>query len=135
MHKLFSCSSHFPRGLVSDAGKYILLESALCGLIRTAQTSCKTKLAHVTPQQGPHTAMRIYWPTLLYGFLLNSQEKGVKIIAVGVGVNIKVEELKTIAMGKDENVIKVHDFDKLFYQLQDIIDSSCQSKCKWHFKG
>lgn len=79
--------------------------------------------------------MRIYWPTLLHGFLLNSQEKGVKIIAVGVGDNIKVEELKTIAMGKDENVIKVHDFDKLFYQLQDIIDSSCQSKCKWHFKG
>lgn len=56
------------------------------------------------------------------------KEKGVKIIAVGVGENIKVEELKTIAMGKDENVIKVHDFDKLFYQLQDIIDSSCQSK-------
>ncbi|PFX13743.1 coadhesin-like isoform X2 [Stylophora pistillata] len=56
------------------------------------------------------------------------KEKGVKIIAVGVGNNIKHEELKTIAMGFDENVIQCKDFEKLFDQLQEIIDSSCESK-------
>ena len=52
------------------------------------------------------------------------------MIAVGVGNNIRHDELKRIAMGKDENVFQVSDFVKLPEKLQDIINSSCQDKCK-----
>ena len=55
-----------------------------------------------------------------------TQEKGVKVIAVGVGNRIKKEELKKIAMGKEENVLQLSDFDKLSKELlQPIIDMSC----------
>ncbi|XP_020622801.1 coadhesin-like isoform X3 [Orbicella faveolata] len=52
--------------------------------------------------------------------------KGVKIIAVGVGKRIFKEELKKIALGKEENVFQISDFDKLSKELlQPIIDMSC----------
>jgi len=60
--------------------------------------------------------------------LVPLQRKGVKVIAVGVGDNILKDELKRIAMGKEENVIQVSDFDSLFFELQKIINSSCQEK-------
>ena len=54
------------------------------------------------------------------------QAKGVKVIAVGVGNRINKVELKKIAMGKEENVFQVSDFDKLSKELlQPIIDTSC----------
>ena len=53
-----------------------------------------------------------------------------KVIAVGVGNNIMKEELTKIAMGKEENVFQVSDFNNLFDELQAIIDSSCQMQCK-----
>ena len=56
------------------------------------------------------------------------QQKGVKVIAVGVGRNIKKNELIRIAMGKPENVIQVFDFHSLFNKTQEIINSSCLDK-------
>lgn len=56
----------------------------------------------------------------------STQEKGVKVIAVGVGNKILKDELIKIAMDKEENVFQVSDFDKLSQELlQPIIDSSC----------
>ena len=62
----------------------------------------------------------------------STQAKGVKVIAVGVGNRINKEELKKIAMGKEENVFQVSDFDKLSRELlQPIIDTSCTTaKCE-----
>ena len=56
------------------------------------------------------------------------QQKGVKVIAVGVGSNIKENELIRIAMGKQGNVIRVIDFHSLFNKTQEIINSSCLDK-------
>lgn len=56
------------------------------------------------------------------------QQKGVKVIAVGVGRNIKKNELIRIAMGKPENVIQVIDFHSLSNKTQEIINSSCLDK-------
>ena len=56
------------------------------------------------------------------------QQKSVKVIAVGVGRNIKKNELIRIAMGKPENVIRVIDFHSLFNKTQEIINSSCLDK-------
>lgn len=56
------------------------------------------------------------------------QQKGVKVIAVGVGRNIKKNELIRIAMEKPENVIQVIDFHSLFNKTQEIINSSCLDK-------
>ena len=58
--------------------------------------------------------------------LFSTQDKGVKVIAVGVGNKIRKEELVKIAMDKEENVLRVTDFQNLFDKLQTIIDSSCQ---------
>ena len=52
------------------------------------------------------------------------------MIAVGVGGNIKRDELIKIAMDKEENVLQVTDFKNLFDELQAIIDSSCEMQCK-----
>ena len=62
----------------------------------------------------------------------STQTKGVKVIAVGVGKRIKREELKKIAIGKEENVFQVSDFGKLTKELlQPIIDTSCTTaKCE-----
>jgi len=62
----------------------------------------------------------------------STQAKGVKIIAVGVGKRIFKEELKKIALGKEENVFQISDFDKLSKELlQPIIDMSCPAgHCK-----
>jgi len=54
------------------------------------------------------------------------RDKGVKVIAVGVGNKIYKDELIKIALGKEENVFQVSDFDKLSKELlQPIIDMSC----------
>ncbi|XP_078375577.1 coadhesin-like isoform X1 [Oculina patagonica] len=58
------------------------------------------------------------------------RDKGVKVIAVGVGDKIMKEELTKIAMGKEENVLQVTDFKNLFDELQVIINSSCKQQCK-----
>ena len=69
------------------------------------------------------------WVALTIAEFSSLQEKGVNVIAVGVGNKIFKGELIKIALGKEENVFQVSDFDKLSKDLlQPIIDMSCSTK-------
>ena len=55
------------------------------------------------------------------------QEKGVLVIAIGVGRSVDKAELTQIADGKEENVIQVMNFSKLVSKIQDILKIYCAS--------
>ena len=59
-------------------------------------------------------------------FLLISQGKKVKMIAVGVGSGIDYNELNEIANGKAANVIHVDKFEGLFVRLNNVLRASCE---------
>ena len=54
--------------------------------------------------------------------LLLLQEKGVSLVAIGVGKKVLKDELKKIA---GENVLMVSDFDKLLGRLKEIETVIC----------
>ena len=58
---------------------------------------------------------------------LKFKDKGVNIIAVGIGRGIKEEELKLIA-GDRGSTVQVSDFNALASKLEDILAEVC-SKC------
>ena len=55
------------------------------------------------------------------------QEKGVLVIAIGVGRSVDKAELTQIADGKEENVIQVMNFSKLVSKIQDVLKIYCAS--------
>ena len=59
-----------------------------------------------------------------YLFFL-SKEKNVKIISVGVGLDVLQSELVEIANGKAENVFTVDNYDGLVGAMEKILNSSC----------
>ena len=51
-----------------------------------------------------------------------------KIIAIGVGRHVNNNELKAIAMGKQENTFHVSNFSDLHTKINVILAKSCQKK-------
>ena len=58
----------------------------------------------------------------------SKQDKGVKVIAIGVGLSVDNEELKKIANLKPENVVHVENFGKLVSKIKDILKLSCKKR-------
>ena len=53
-----------------------------------------------------------------------------KIIAIGVGRHVDNNELKAIAMGKQENTLHVNSFSDLHNKINVILAKSCQNKVR-----
>ena len=58
--------------------------------------------------------------------LFSLQTKGVQVLAVGVGAGADESELKTIAMGNSENVLKMGSFGQLARSLRTVTKNLCQ---------
>ena len=73
--------------------------------------------------------IRLVTPMILVKNFFSSefQDKGVNIIAVGIGEGIKKEELENIA-GERGSVVQVADFSLLASKLSEILADVC-SKC------
>ena len=54
------------------------------------------------------------------------QTKGAQVLAVGVGAGADESELKTIAMGNSENVLKMGSFGQLARSLRTVTKNLCQ---------
>ena len=53
-----------------------------------------------------------------------------KIIAIGVGPHVDNNELKSIAMGKQENTLHVNNFSDLHNKVNVILAKSCQNEVR-----
>ena len=69
---------------------------------------------------------RKYVPPKQWPLLFVTQQKNVRMIAVGVGSSINDDELKQIADGKRENVIHVDKFDDLVSNENNVLFASCE---------
>ena len=58
----------------------------------------------------------------------HKQDKGVKVVAIGVGPSVDNKELNEIAMGQPDNVVHVKQFDQLVSKLAEIVQKSCAGK-------
>lgn len=58
------------------------------------------------------------------------QDENVKIIAIGVGRHVDNNELKAIAMGKQENTLHVNNFSDLHNKINVILAKSCKKKVR-----
>ena len=65
-----------------------------------------------------------------FDFFSCYQDENVKIIAIGVGRHVDNNELKAIAMGKQENTLHVNNFSDLHYKINVILAESCQKKVR-----
>lgn len=64
----------------------------------------------------------------------HKQDRGVKVVAIGVGPSVDNKELNEIAMGQPDNVVHVQQFDQLVSKLEEIVQKSCaamKSKLKY----
>lgn len=65
----------------------------------------------------------------------HKQDRGVKVVAIGVGPSVDNKELTEIAMGQPDNVVHVQQFDQLVSKLDEIVQKSCaamKSKLKYY---
>ncbi|XP_073238208.1 collagen alpha-1(XIV) chain-like [Porites lutea] len=63
------------------------------------------------------------------------KDRGVKVVAIGVGPSVDNKELTEIAMGQPDNVVHVQQFDQLVSKLDEIVQKSCaamKSKLKYY---
>lgn len=58
------------------------------------------------------------------------KDENVKIIAIGVGRHVDNNELKAIAMGKQENTLHVNNFSDLHNKINVILAKSCKKKVR-----
>lgn len=56
------------------------------------------------------------------------EDKGVKIVAVGVGFSVDNNELKQIAIGHQDKVVHVDNFDQLLPMIHQILVKFCQQR-------
>ncbi|KXJ23691.1 coadhesin [Exaiptasia diaphana] len=59
---------------------------------------------------------------------LRSKVPGIRIVSIGVGPFVDKQELKVIAMGKDEEVFQLDSFSDLIEKLQDILKTFCKTR-------
>ena len=62
----------------------------------------------------------------IFDFFSSYQDKNVNIVAFGVGRSVDNNELKAIAMGKQENTLHVNNFSDLQSKINVILAKSCQ---------
>ena len=70
----------------------------------------------------------------LFDFFSCYQDENVKVIAIGVGRFVDNNELKAIAMGKQENVVHVNNFSDLHSKINVILAKSCRKKVRPTYK-
>ena len=63
---------------------------------------------------------------LLIIFTTDTQEKGVTVISVGIGDSVNDNELKEIAMGSENNFLKLPSFSDMDNHIRMLAETFCK---------